>query len=172
LAALHQTAVAEVTLQAALAGALAHGARPAVWQVHAELGTLYHTQGRHAEAARATAAAQTLVEELAATIPTDPLRQQFVRSAAPRLVRPRLGALHRAAKEAVGGLTPREREVAMLVAQGKSNRAIADGLVVSERTVEDHVGNILGKLGYTSRTQIATWAVETGLIRRPLRNAE
>ena len=72
------------------------------------------------------------------------------------------------ATASVGGLTGREREVATLVATGKSNRAIADELVVSERTVESHVTNILGKLGFTSRAQIAAWVVEHGLqVARP-----
>ena len=62
-----------------------------------------------------------------------------------------------------GGLSSREREVAALVAQGRSNREIAASLVVSERTAEAHVSNILGKLGFTTRAQIAAWAVEKGL---------
>jgi two-component system nitrate/nitrite response regulator NarL len=57
-------------------------------------------------------------------------------------------------------LTPREREVAALVARGRTNRQIAEALVVSERTVHTHVHNILGKLELTSRAQIAVWAVE------------
>lgn len=46
-----------------------------------------------------------------------------------------------------------------------SNREIADTLVVGERTVETHVSNILNKLGFNSRTQIAAWAVEKGLVQ-------
>jgi non-specific serine/threonine protein kinase len=69
----------------------------------------------------------------------------------------------RANKAQYGGLTEREREVAALIAQGKSNRAIADSLVITERTVSTHVSNILSKLHLTSRTQIAAWAVEKGL---------
>jgi non-specific serine/threonine protein kinase len=61
------------------------------------------------------------------------------------------------------GLTAREREVAALVGQGLSNRAIADALVVSERTVETHVGHILGKLGFETRGQVAAWVAERGL---------
>ena len=60
-------------------------------------------------------------------------------------------------------LTRREVEVAALVARGLTNRQIADELVVSERTVDAHVGNILGKLGFSSRARIAAWAVERGL---------
>jgi DNA-binding NarL/FixJ family response regulator len=55
-------------------------------------------------------------------------------------------------------LTPREREIAGLVALGLSNRAIADRLVIAPGTVKIHVERILGKLGRTSRVQIATWA--------------
>jgi DNA-binding CsgD family transcriptional regulator/tetratricopeptide (TPR) repeat protein len=62
-----------------------------------------------------------------------------------------------------GPLTRREREVASLLAHGRSNRQIADALVVSERTVEWHTSNILSKLGFQSRAQIAVWAVEQGL---------
>jgi DNA-binding NarL/FixJ family response regulator len=70
-------------------------------------------------------------------------------------------------------LTPRERQVVVLVARGadnrqiaglvargRSNREIADELVVSERTVEWHVANVLGKLGLDSRAQVAVWAFE------------
>jgi predicted ATPase/DNA-binding CsgD family transcriptional regulator len=55
-------------------------------------------------------------------------------------------------------LTARERQVARLVAEGMSNRQIAARLVISQRTAESHVENILSKLGFTSRTQIAAWA--------------
>ncbi len=59
--------------------------------------------------------------------------------------------------------TRREREIAGLVAQGLSNRQIADELVVSQRTVEWHVANLLGKLGLQTRAQVAVWAAEHGL---------
>jgi DNA-binding CsgD family transcriptional regulator/tetratricopeptide (TPR) repeat protein len=59
-------------------------------------------------------------------------------------------------------LTPREREVAALVAEGLSNRQIGERLYVSERTAETHVQNILAKLGFTSRTQVAGWAMREG----------
>jgi predicted ATPase/DNA-binding CsgD family transcriptional regulator len=56
-----------------------------------------------------------------------------------------------------GGLSVREHEVAMRIHRGMSNRDIADELVLSVRTVDTHVQRILGKLGFTSRTQIAAW---------------
>ena len=60
-------------------------------------------------------------------------------------------------------LTDREREVLGLVARGLSNKAIADELSITERTARTHVSNILGKLGLSSRTQAALYAVEHGL---------
>ncbi|MCP2242570.1 ATP-binding protein [Lentzea aerocolonigenes] len=57
-------------------------------------------------------------------------------------------------------LTPREQEVAELVAQGLTNKQIAARLVISQRTAEGHVENILAKLGLTTRTQVATWVAE------------
>ena len=73
----------------------------------------------------------------------------------------------RALKQHFGGLTARERDVARLVAQGKSNRAIADELVVGISTVEAHITHIFTKLGFSSRAQIATWAVDKGLAQGP-----
>ncbi|PWK43366.1 ATP-binding protein [Actinoplanes xinjiangensis] len=60
------------------------------------------------------------------------------------------------------GLTRREREVAALIAQGLSNKDIATRLVVAQRTAEGHVENILSKLGFTSRTQVASWLAGQG----------
>jgi len=64
-----------------------------------------------------------------------------------------------AAGEGWGPLSRREREVAVLVARGLTNRQIADQLVIAERTVEGHLERIRGKLGLRSRTQIAVWVV-------------
>jgi non-specific serine/threonine protein kinase len=59
-------------------------------------------------------------------------------------------------------LTHREREVAALVAQGLTNREIADRLVLSVRTVETHVDRILGKLNLHTRTQLAARLADQG----------
>jgi DNA-binding CsgD family transcriptional regulator len=65
-------------------------------------------------------------------------------------------------------LSAREREVAAQIASGDSNRQIASRLGVSERTVGAHVQNILNKLGFENRVQIATWWTETQLaVPRP-----
>jgi DNA-binding NarL/FixJ family response regulator len=63
-----------------------------------------------------------------------------------------------------GDLTQREREVLVLVAQGKSNQDIADALVISERTARTHVSHVIGKLGLESRVQAAIWAIRNGLV--------
>jgi two-component system, NarL family, response regulator LiaR len=70
------------------------------------------------------------------------------------------------AREERAHLTPRELEVLAELARGRANKAIAFELGVSERTVKTHVSNILGKLGFTDRTQAAVYAVEHGLVGR------
>ncbi len=60
-------------------------------------------------------------------------------------------------------LTAREHEVAALIAQGKTNGDIAAELVLSKRTVEKHIANILSKLELTSRAQIVRWVMEHNL---------
>jgi predicted ATPase/DNA-binding NarL/FixJ family response regulator len=61
-------------------------------------------------------------------------------------------------------LSTREREVALLVAEGLTNRDIAERLVVSERTAENHVARVLNRLGLRSRAQVAAWVVRNDLM--------
>jgi DNA-binding NarL/FixJ family response regulator len=68
------------------------------------------------------------------------------------------------AGQAPVALTRREEEVAALVAQGMSNRQIAQELFLSERTIENHIANIKRKLRLASRTEIAAWATQQRLI--------
>ena len=63
-------------------------------------------------------------------------------------------------------LTLREREVATLIAQAKSNDEIAEELVVSKRTVEKHIANIRSKLGFTQRAEIVRWVLDNNLLPR------
>jgi RNA polymerase sigma factor (sigma-70 family) len=75
-----------------------------------------------------------------------------------------LEASHGRARGPLSGLTAREREVIRLLAEGLTNREIAERLVVSEHTVHRHVTNILRKLGLSSRTAAAAHAVRAGLL--------
>ena len=65
-------------------------------------------------------------------------------------------------------LTPRELQVARLIAGGRSNKEIAAELVISQRTAENHVEHILTKLGFTSRAQVAAWVTASN---QPVRAA-
>jgi len=69
----------------------------------------------------------------------------------------------RAAASNPGGLTQREMEVIRLVAQGKTDREIAEELVIGVRTVTTHVGNILNKIGAANRAEAAVFAARNGL---------
>lgn len=165
LVALNRATEAETALLAAQAVARAHGARPMLWRLSLTLGKVYRARGRREQAEEQFAEARTIIEELATELEDEALRDTFLRCATAQM--PRLPKLspRRTAMQAFGGLTEREREVAALIAQGKSNRALADELVVSERTIGTHVENILSKLGFNSRAQIAVWAVEKGLVK-------
>jgi len=163
LLALHRAAEAKVELEAVQEIAATLGASPMLWRINALLGNFYMVQGDHEEAEKAHSSARTLIEELAATMPDEALRDNFLEKAMALLPHTRPLSPAKARKQAFGGLSVREREVAVLIAQGKSNREIADILVLSERTIESHVSSILFKLDYNSRTQIATWVIEKGL---------
>jgi DNA-binding CsgD family transcriptional regulator/tetratricopeptide (TPR) repeat protein len=165
LLALAQLEEAVVVLADARRGAQERQARPLLWTIHRSLGQAYQLLGRNEQARQELTAARHLIEELVATSEEGPLRDHFKRMALASLPWEKPLPPSQAAKRAFGGLTAREREVVALVAQGKTSREIAELLVVSERTAESHVSNILAKLSFSSRAQIAAWAVEKGLAR-------
>ncbi len=105
-------------------------------------------------------AALTITEELGAR----PLARKLVASLRKRGVR-RTSSMSVAKQQpsASAPLSPRERDVAVLVAHGCTNREIAERLVISERTAENHVQRILNRLELRSRTELATWAIKNGL---------
>jgi DNA-binding NarL/FixJ family response regulator len=83
----------------------------------------------------------------------------------PAIARRLMSSLQAAPEEdPAAELTPRELEVLQLVGTGKPNKEIASALGTSERTARTHVSNILGKLGLSSRTQAALWAVREGVV--------
>jgi DNA-binding NarL/FixJ family response regulator len=100
---------------------------------------------------------------LAETVADPTLRAQVLAALPSASQPPSARRARRTLAEGPGGLTGREREIAGLVARGLSNRTIADTLVIGERTVETHISNILAKLEFSTRTEIAAWVVAQGL---------
>jgi len=165
LAALGQGEAAIAELQGALAVAAAQGQRPQVWQLQADLGKAYRALGRREAAEQAFASARTIIQQLAGTVPDAALRDHFLEHALAALPAPPTLTPRRASMKEFGGLTERERQVATLVAQGQSNREIAQALIITVRTVEAHITRILDKLGLKSRGELAAWTVAKGLAR-------
>lgn len=162
LVALERWDEAETALRDAQAMARELGWCGLVWRSGVALGRLLYARQRRDEAEAEFAEARGVIAQIAQTLPDGPLRTTFAQRAA-ALLPERAHSPRRMEAERYGGLTAREREVARLVARGMSNRNIAGSLVLSERTVETHVTNILLKLSFTSRAQIAAWAAERGL---------
>jgi DNA-binding CsgD family transcriptional regulator len=137
---------------------------PLLWRAHAALGDFFRRLARPDEARRELTAARAVIDTIAAGLPDDALRTEFLQNATTLL--PRSYRMSAARVRAVqhDGLTAREREIAALVGRRCSNREIAATLTLAERTVETHVSNILNKLGVDSRGQIAVWATGKGLV--------
>jgi DNA-binding CsgD family transcriptional regulator len=163
LGALSRREEAIQVLEEARQGALARQERPLLWQIDRALGRQHRRLKQEDLAQRAFASAREGIASLAKTIDDSYLREHFLQVSQSSLPREKPVSTNRIAKAASGGLTEREREVVRLVARGKSNREIADALVVTKRTIETHINNILYKLNLTSRAQLVVWAVEKGL---------
>lgn len=163
LLALKRLEEAATTLEEAKHGAQLRQAPSILWRIQLSLGQVYHLLKHEEQAHHEWSETRNIITTLAATIDETSLREQFLRTALASLPQERPLSQEAHTSRKYGGLSAREREVALLVAQGRSNREIAAILVVSERTAEAHVSNILGKLGLNTRTQIAAWVVEKGL---------
>jgi ATP/maltotriose-dependent transcriptional regulator MalT len=116
------------------------------WQ---ELGAVYEAAGTSVRLAEAY---RGLGDEASAALELRRAEETYVR----------LGA-DRRARSLPDGLTQREGEVLRLVADGRSNREVAEALFISDRTVARHLTNIFNKIGVTSRTQAARYAIDRGL---------
>jgi non-specific serine/threonine protein kinase len=116
------------------------------------------SEGRHMSMEQAVESAQlalTNAEHAADSFPTGQVSQSSSsRRSIPQAV---------LRKKSSPGLSQREQEVAALVAQGCTNREIAKSLGIAEKTANSHIQNILNKLGFNSRAQIAAWAATEGL---------
>src|SRR3989440_29743 len=123
---LKQAAEAETILQDARTTALKHGLRPSLARLRLTHGQRAHGLRRYEEAERRFAEALEMLEDLASSLPDQAFHQHFLQHAQALFPRTRQPSAHRLAKKTFGGLTQRERTVAALIAQGKSNREIAD----------------------------------------------
>ena len=137
-----------------------------LWQIERSLGQAYQKQKRLEEAQQAFAAARQGIATLAESIEDPALREHFEQAAYATLPKGKAVSQRQATTSRFNGLTEREREVAALIGQGKSNAEIAELLVVSKRTVETYVSSVLSKLGVPSRHQIALWAQDKELVHR------
>ena len=158
LAALDRGEEAIQVLKEARRGAKLQQYLSLLWQIERSLGQAYRRQKRLEEAQQAFAAARQGIVTLAESIEDQALREHFEHTAYMTLPQEKPVSRRRTVASQYGGLTEREREVAALIGQGQSNAEIAELLVVSKRTVETHVSNVLSKLGVPSRHQIGLWA--------------
>src|SRR5207249_4396238 len=131
---LGQHDAAEAELLQALEIATVYGAKPLLWRIHADLGRLYQEQSRLEKAQQHVRSVGALIDELGAQLP-ETLRDSFYQHSLTYLPE----AYSHSTPTVRSMLTPREREIVILVSLGKTNRQIGEQLVISERTVETHV---------------------------------
>ncbi len=117
---------------------------------------LAHAQALHTSDDDQSGAVRSLVSDVIRT--GSRCRMAPTIAAATRL----LAELDQAESVSAAQLTPREHQIVALVADGLTNRSIANRLVISERTVESHVQHITTKLGLANRTQVAAWRLHSG----------
>ncbi len=160
LIALNRQQEAETILQTCKAAYEVQEVRPMIWRVNLALAGLYIKMKRHTAAAESVRSAQIIIDEIAAPLDNEALKAIFQRQVLSQIpVVPALSE-RQVAKKAWAGLSEREREVALLVAKGKSNREIAEVLVLNKRTVESYLDHIFSKLNLNSRLQLAAWVFE------------
>jgi len=143
---------------AAREGSLRQERRGILWRTLLSLGKLALTQKQWVEAESAFTQTRAVLMELAEPISDETVRANFLRQGLARIPAIPAAGARDAVKQAFGGLTEREREIAALIAGKRTNRQIAQKLFISERTVERHVSNILLKLNFHTRGQVAEWA--------------
>jgi len=183
----HDFGAARVSLTEAMTLNLVTGQRLAIARGLAALATLAFASGDLAASVRLAGTARTLFEALSAPQPAavskldallDGARAELGPEAVLSLLAEGRGmTAHEAARRVMapaadhirpqepaawpGPLTEREREVALLVAEGLANRAIGDKLFITQATVARHIANIFGKLDFTSRAQLIAWVVKS-----------
>jgi DNA-binding CsgD family transcriptional regulator len=150
-------------LEAVIETAQVRGLRNILWRALIARGKLFRTMARGSAARETFDEARRLIQTLSDSIEDVAVRENFSKRALGQIPLDHSLTSEDLQKKRFGGLSARERQIATRIARGESNREIAGELIVSQRTVESHVANIMLKLGLSSRAQIAAWAVERGL---------
>jgi DNA-binding NarL/FixJ family response regulator len=154
---------AVTALEAVRQIAAEQGALPLLWRCEARRADLLRRLGKAGEARGAFRSMQQVLASLAEQLPDPSASEAFVQRALATLPRAGAARSRRQSSVTADGLTAREREVVALIRQGLSNRDIAGALYVGEQTVETHVTNVLVKLSFSTRAQVAAWAVQHDL---------
>jgi DNA-binding CsgD family transcriptional regulator len=149
-------------LQKARAAAADLGALPLLWRIHYALAQLEYCEDTQ-QAEHEIQHAKEIVTRLAEVIPDHELRTHFREKAFTLLAAVTEETSQNESAAVDGPLTAREFEVVALIKAGKSNQEIADTLVLSKRTVEKHISNILSKLMLNTRAQIIVWGLHNDL---------
>jgi predicted ATPase/DNA-binding CsgD family transcriptional regulator len=134
------------------------GGLPLLWRIHLSLARLEHTQNQQA-AQHETDQAKDIITRLAEALPDHTQRKNFIERAFAYFAPYQTPEDSGETSAAEGPLSAREMEVVTLIKAGKSNQEIADVLVLSKRTVEKHISNILSKLMLTTRAQLIVWGL-------------
>jgi DNA-binding CsgD family transcriptional regulator/tetratricopeptide (TPR) repeat protein len=166
LAGLGRPEEARPVLETALDGAKACQVLPLEWEIGAALARLLAKLKLDYQAHAQAEETRLLIEKLAGSLYEPGQKVRFLKRALAYLPEVKPVPVSPQGRGENGKLTRRELEIVRLVSQGKSSREIARMLFLSQRTVETHISNILGKLNLTNRAQIAAWAVQNGLVHQ------
>jgi tetratricopeptide (TPR) repeat protein len=150
---------AEAALRLAQAAAEWNGGLPLLWRIYISLAQI-HQKERLDEAKQEYEQARDIIHQIADSVPDEKVRTRFLRETDVFFPTFDPAPVHEEVSAGEGLLTTRELEVVDLIKAGKSNQEIADELVLSKRTVEKHVSNILSKLMLQTRAQIIVWGIE------------
>jgi len=159
LAALGRSEEARNSLHKARDAAGQMGSLPLLWRIHYSLARLEQTFDSQ-QAHREIEHAREIITHLGEALPDAKLRHDFIEKASAWLAFMDETPTETESQAPGGPLTGREMEVVALIKAGRSNQEIADTLVLSKRTVEKHISNILSKLMLNSRAQIIVWGIE------------